>query len=104
MEVKVINSLTRVRALVDDEPVPAVGDAPFLREPIRDLEHPAQETIVVQVRDGLDVSPRQDQEVNRRLGVDVVEDGDVVIPIDGLGVIALDQAAEDAVRQMTSSN
>jgi hypothetical protein len=104
VEVHVIDGLSGVGPLVDYEPVPTVRDAAFSGDPVGDLEHPPQEAIIVQVRDGLDVAKRKNQEVNWRLGVDVVKDGDVVVAIDSARPVAADQATEDAVCQTTSSN
>ena len=71
---------------------------------MRNPEHGAQEVIVVQLGDGLDMPAGQDQEVNRRLGIDVVKDGDVLVSIHRFGVGVADQATEDAVRHTTSSS
>ena len=58
----------------------------------------------MQVGNGFDVAPGKDEEMHRRLRIDIVEHGDVVVPVDGLRVRVADQATEDAVRHTISSN
>jgi hypothetical protein len=104
VEMDVIHGLTGVRSLVQDQSIAALGNSLFPRHVVGRREHPTEEVVVVELGDRLYVLSRQDQEMNRRLGVDVRNGDDVVIPVEGFELRVGDQPAEDAARQLNSSN
>ena len=100
----VIHGLAGIRPLVQHQAISALRHALRPSQAVRGGEEATQEVIVVQIRDRIHMTPRHDQEVNRRLRVEVGKGDDVVIPIKGIEVRVGDQPAEDAARQTISSN
>ena len=100
----VINRLPGVRPLVEHHSIASFGHPLLAGDVVRGGEDATEQSVVVELRDGLHVRSGHDQEVNRRLGVEVGEGHDVVIAVKGFELRVGNQPAEDAVRQTTSSN
>ena len=98
-----VDRLTGVRALVENEAVAGPGDAPLAGHGVGGGEDATEEVIVVKLGDGLDVAPGNDQEVDRRLGVEVGEGDHLIVSKEGLEFGVGDEPAEDAVRLLHSS-
>src|SRR5262249_44948495 len=100
VEVEVIHDLAALRPAVEREAISARGEPPALSDPLRNQDQPAHERSVLrrERHHGLDVPLRDDQEVDRRLRVDVREGEDLlVLVLEGSGTSAGNDVAEDAV-------
>jgi hypothetical protein len=104
VEMDVIHGLPGVRPLVQDQSIAALRDSPFARHVMGRRKHPTEEMVIVELGDRLYVLSRHDQEMNRSLRVDVRKGDDIIIPVEGFELRVGDQPAEDAARQLTSSN
>ena len=88
-----------VIADVRHEPVAGIGHALGSRQVRRDREQPPEQRPVrlAQVGRRGDVRPRDQQDVGRRLGLDVADRDDQVVVVDPRGrQLAVDDAAEQA--------
>lgn len=96
----VINRLPSFSAAVEDQSVAALAYTEFIGEAVGGEHHPSDQSRVggFQVVDGGDVSAGDNQDVVRRLGVDVAEGDEVGILINDVGFkLAGGDAAEEAV-------
>ena len=69
-----VDRLPAVGALVEDEPVSAVGDAVAASELMGDGEDPAEQSVVIQLADGLDM-PEQAKQVRAGKDGEPITDG-----------------------------
>ena len=77
----VVNRLPGVRSLVEHHSIASFGHPLLAGEVVRGGKYAPQQMVVVKVGDGIDVPARHDQEMDRRLGVQVGEGDDIVIAI-----------------------
>src|SRR6266567_2038486 len=86
MKVQVEDTLPRIRADVGDKAVAALADAQVARNLCRRREDRCQHWPVFcrQVRHRGDVTPRNEQDVLRRLWVDILKRDDILVLMDNL--------------------
>jgi len=92
--------LTSVAVAVQDRPVPALGVAVLLGQCGRAADHHADKVVVVrsQIVQRRDVLARNDEDMKRRLGIDVLERDKILVLVDELtGDRASDDLTEQAI-------
>jgi len=95
----VVDDLPALGPGIAGEAVPALRVADALAEEARHVDAPPDQRSVarLEARDGLDVASRDDQEMDRRLRVEVAERHDLVVFVLDLGRALLGRdATEDA--------
>ncbi len=100
MQVQMINIHTPIRTIIEHQAVTGVGNAFHLRHSVGRLEHLGEDVVIVSapIADVFDVLVGNDEDVDRRLGVDVAKGGGVGAVVDNLGGdVTADDFAEDAV-------
>ena len=100
----VIDGLAGVRPLVEDHSIASIRHPLLTGDLACGGEDSPEEMVIVELSDRIDVPARQDQEMNRRLRVEIGEGDDVVIAVEGFEIRIGDQPAKDAGSQATSSN
>ena len=101
MQMDVKNRLAGVAVGVEDRPKSAGRDAAGLRDQRGASHHLADELVVVggEIVERRDVPPRHDEDVGRRLRIDVVEGDDALVFEDDGGVdFVIHDRAEEARR------
>src|SRR5881628_1332690 len=103
VHVNVVDDLPPLGTAVHSEPVAALGEARRFAQRLRGEEAATQRLGVARLHrhDRRNVAPRDDQEVHRRLRIDVAERDDLVFDI--RGTLAGDDATEHTVRHGASS-
>src|SRR5258706_7147179 len=98
MEMNMKNGLPRGRAAVEHDAKAVLRDALLLGEAVGDGTTIADELVIVllQLEQRRDVLHRHDQDMDRRLGPDVLEGDDRVVAIDD---VALDLPFDDAAKK-----
>ena len=91
-------ALTRVRPRIDHDTKAALGDSVVASELTRYHENLADDcaNFRLDVEDTRNVLARDDEKMNRRLGIDVFEDHNVIVLIHDVG---LDLSADDTAKQ-----
>src|SRR5258705_991132 len=100
MIMQVKNTLAGVGTGIDRHPKAALGDAMIARKPSGDLKNLADDRAVFRfdIEHPGYVLARNDQKMNRRLGIDVFKDDDIIIFKNDVGFYLLgDDATEQAV-------
>lgn len=95
----VVNSLAGVGALIEHQAIAGLGDASVPGDFMGSGEEAAEQLFVVELGNPFNVAPGQDQEVDRRLWIDVGDRDHVVVPVDRPQLWIRDQPAEDAFSQ-----
>jgi hypothetical protein len=84
MEMEVVDALAGIRARVDDHPVAGLVYALFLGDIIANEHHMAQQwgVALIDLPKGCNVLARNDQGVDRGLGVNIAESHYLVVLVD----------------------
>ena len=102
---EVVHALPCIGPDIGHHPIAAVESLPHGQAP-DDLEHLHQNLLVGcrQVGDRRDMLPRDDQQMGRRLGVDVTEGHDPVRAVDHIGIDGTGgDPAEEAIAQLCAT-
>src|SRR5690349_19537365 len=94
VEMQVKDALPRVRARIDHDPEAALRDSLVAGELTRRHKNLADDRAVFRfnIENTRDMFARNDEKMNRRLGIDVPEDHHVIVLIDDVG---FDFSADD---------